>query len=283
MVDVCADGRSAMRSASGSAFEVSVQLSFRHDLAFVTATLTYSASSVEIANVLVDTGAASTVINADLAAEAGIYVSPDDTLRRLRGVGGHEHVFLRRVDASQSARMESICSTSKSAKWATASRLAGFSAWTLIGSLVVLLPSDAKGGALVIEHHDEKVNCRGSSDQLVLVAFYADCRHEVRPVTSGYRAALTFSSTTPRLLRRVRAKQPPIRSSDGGVQRSMTRVPTHEHAVTKPVVIDVSREVDPASEPSNGLSAAGCRARLRRVSQQADRSIAGRERGWVLP
>lgn len=63
----------------------------------------------------------------------------------------------------------------------------------MIGSLVILLPSDAKGGALVIEHHDEKVSYRGSSSQLVLVAFYADCRHEVRPVTSGYRAALTFN------------------------------------------------------------------------------------------
>lgn len=63
----------------------------------------------------------------------------------------------------------------------------------MIGSLVVLLPSDSRGGALVIEHHDEKVSYRGSPDQLVLVAFYADCRHEVRPVTSGYRAALTFN------------------------------------------------------------------------------------------
>jgi hypothetical protein len=49
----------------------------------------------------------------------------------------------------------------------------------MIGSLVVLLPSDAKGGALVIEHHDEKVSYRGSPKQIVLVAFYADCRHEV--------------------------------------------------------------------------------------------------------
>jgi len=75
-----------------------VQLTFRHDLAFVTATLTYAGVSIEIADVLVDTGAASTIINADLAAEGGVYVSPADTLRRLRGVGGHEHVFTRRVD-----------------------------------------------------------------------------------------------------------------------------------------------------------------------------------------
>ncbi len=54
-----------------------MQLTFRHDLAFVTATLAYSGVSIEIPDVLVDTGAASTI---------------------LRGVGGHEHVFTRRVD-----------------------------------------------------------------------------------------------------------------------------------------------------------------------------------------
>ncbi len=75
-----------------------MQLTLRHDLAFVTATLTYSGVSIEIADVLVDTGAASTIINADLAANAGVFVRPADTLRRLRGVGGHEHVFTRRVD-----------------------------------------------------------------------------------------------------------------------------------------------------------------------------------------
>jgi hypothetical protein len=63
----------------------------------------------------------------------------------------------------------------------------------MIGSLVVLLPSEAKGGALVIEHHDEKVSYRGSPDRVVLVAFYSDCRHEVRPITAGYRAALTYN------------------------------------------------------------------------------------------
>jgi len=71
-----------------------VQLTSR----LVTATLTYRGTTVEVPNVLVDTGAASTVLNAGLAADAGIYLAPNDLLRRLRGVGGHEHVFLRRVD-----------------------------------------------------------------------------------------------------------------------------------------------------------------------------------------
>ena len=62
----------------------------------------------------------------------------------------------------------------------------------MIGSLVVLLPSDHKGGSMV-QHHDEKVSFRGSREKLTLIAFYADCRHEVRPVKEGYRVVLTFN------------------------------------------------------------------------------------------
>jgi predicted aspartyl protease len=75
-----------------------VRLTSRHELAFVTATLAYRGTTIEIPDVLVDTGAASTVIDADHAAKAGIYLEPTDRLRRLRGVGGHEHVFVRKID-----------------------------------------------------------------------------------------------------------------------------------------------------------------------------------------
>jgi len=63
----------------------------------------------------------------------------------------------------------------------------------MVGTLVVLLPSEAKGGALVVEHGSEKVSYRGSATKLTLIAFYADCRHEVKPLREGYRVALTFN------------------------------------------------------------------------------------------
>src|SRR5688572_15023104 len=61
----------------------------------------------------------------------------------------------------------------------------------MIGTLVVTLPSVFSGGSIVIKHHDEKVEYRGTSRNLGLVAFYADCHHEVRPVQAGYRIVLT--------------------------------------------------------------------------------------------
>jgi hypothetical protein len=63
----------------------------------------------------------------------------------------------------------------------------------MLGTLVVVLPSRFTGGELVIEHHGEQQTVRGSAQQLTLIAFYADCHHEVRPVRSGYRAALTYN------------------------------------------------------------------------------------------
>lgn len=75
-----------------------MRLQLRGDLAFVAARLTYRGAIVEIPDVLVDTGAASTVINADLAGEAGVFLEPADRLRVLRGVGGREFVFVRRID-----------------------------------------------------------------------------------------------------------------------------------------------------------------------------------------
>jgi hypothetical protein len=63
----------------------------------------------------------------------------------------------------------------------------------MIGTLVVTLPSTFSGGAMVIKHHDQKVEYRGANRNISLVAFYADCHHEVRPVEEGYRIVLTYN------------------------------------------------------------------------------------------
>ncbi|MEO5726313.1 MAG: 2OG-Fe(II) oxygenase, partial [Byssovorax sp.] len=68
----------------------------------------------------------------------------------------------------------------------------------MVGSLVVELPSRHVGGALVIEHRGEQKVFRGAPRgvlDLSLLAFYADCHHEVKPVESGYRITLTYHLT----------------------------------------------------------------------------------------
>jgi hypothetical protein len=63
----------------------------------------------------------------------------------------------------------------------------------MIGTLVVTLPSSHTDGQLIVEHRGESVAYGSSKDSLSFVAFYADCRHEVKPVKSGYRVTLTFN------------------------------------------------------------------------------------------
>jgi predicted aspartyl protease len=90
----------------------SVKLTSQHKCVLVTATLTYRQNRIEIPDVLVDTGATHTIINADVAAEVGIYAHTGGDLRTVRGVGGTEHVFRRHV------------------RWTTASSSAAFWEWT---------------------------------------------------------------------------------------------------------------------------------------------------------
>ena len=64
---------------------------------------------------------------------------------------------------------------------------------SMIGTLVVTLPSAHTGGELLVEHLGETAEYRGSGVAVSLVAFYADCRHEVLPVTEGHRITLTYN------------------------------------------------------------------------------------------
>jgi hypothetical protein len=63
----------------------------------------------------------------------------------------------------------------------------------MIGTLVVCLPSQFKGGDMWVDHKGDKTVIRASPKDLTLVAFYADCHHEVRPVREGYRVVLTYN------------------------------------------------------------------------------------------
>jgi hypothetical protein len=64
---------------------------------------------------------------------------------------------------------------------------------SMVGTLVVTLPSSYTGGDLMVGHNEEWKAHQGSKTVLSLVAFYADCRHEVLPVKSGYRITLTYN------------------------------------------------------------------------------------------
>ncbi|NEV63325.1 2OG-Fe(II) oxygenase [Thiorhodococcus minor] len=66
----------------------------------------------------------------------------------------------------------------------------------MFATLVVVLPCDFSGGELMVRHRDAEVRLdlqRDEPSEVAYAAFYADCRHEVLPVASGYRLALTYN------------------------------------------------------------------------------------------
>ncbi len=63
----------------------------------------------------------------------------------------------------------------------------------MVGTLTVTLPGTSHGGELIVRHGEKQVVHRSSDKLLSFVAFYADCLHEVQPVTSGYRVVLTYN------------------------------------------------------------------------------------------
>ena len=66
----------------------------------------------------------------------------------------------------------------------------------MFATLLIVLPSLYIGGALLVRHRDREVrlelNCTELS-QVAFAAFYADCVHEVLPLTSGYRLVLVYN------------------------------------------------------------------------------------------
>ena len=78
-----------------------MQLTLQDNLPFTRVQLIYGGTEIEIPDVLIDTGSASTILAAHLVAQAGIEPEMSDVLYTVRGVGGTEAVFRRRVDVLQ--------------------------------------------------------------------------------------------------------------------------------------------------------------------------------------
>jgi hypothetical protein len=74
-----------------------MQLTLKDDLPFTSVQVAYRGSEMEISDVLVDTGSATTILAADEVAQIGIVPESSDMLYVIRGVGGVETVFTRRL------------------------------------------------------------------------------------------------------------------------------------------------------------------------------------------
>jgi hypothetical protein len=66
----------------------------------------------------------------------------------------------------------------------------------MFATLIIVLPSLCTGGTILVRHRHREarldLSCPEPS-QVAFAAFYADCVHEVLPITSGYRLTLVYN------------------------------------------------------------------------------------------
>jgi len=66
----------------------------------------------------------------------------------------------------------------------------------MFATLVIVLPSEYSGGELLIKHQQQQVKLDLGCDdpaEIAFAAFYADCVHEVLPITQGCRLTLIYN------------------------------------------------------------------------------------------
>jgi len=74
------------------------EIRIREGLPQVSMSLLYRGRQLDLENVLLDTGSASSIFSADRLLEIDLRCDPKDILNRIRGVGGTEFVFSKTVD-----------------------------------------------------------------------------------------------------------------------------------------------------------------------------------------
>ena len=75
-----------------------MKINIRNGLPFVKVILMHQKKILEIEDVLLDTGKASTIFSYTLLEAAGFELKSDDRIHQIQGVGGVEYVFARRID-----------------------------------------------------------------------------------------------------------------------------------------------------------------------------------------
>ena len=115
----------------------------------------------------------------------------------------------------------------------------------MFGTLVFALPSAHEGGDLLVRHAGRETIirlCNDAPGEIRYAAFYADCEHDVRPVTRGYRVCLVYNLVhtarsrapvppdhRPAVEATVKLLQPWAADDDGGEPRKLVYLLDHHY------------------------------------------------------
>lgn len=83
-----------------------MKIQLRGGLPYVTMSLTYRDQELILDNVLLDTGSVGTIFSTDKVLLIGLRYEADDIIHRIRGVGGAEFIFTKKVDLLSVGELE---------------------------------------------------------------------------------------------------------------------------------------------------------------------------------
>lgn len=76
-----------------------MRFELRRGLPFVEMVLSHHGADRTIENILIDTGSAATLLSAEVALELGLEPEHTDVIRTMRGIGGEEFVYEKKIDS----------------------------------------------------------------------------------------------------------------------------------------------------------------------------------------
>lgn len=78
---------------------VAMKFKLNHGLPFVEMTFSHHGAKRTVANMLIDTGSAATLLSAEVALELGLEPEITDVIRTMRGIGGEEFVYEKKIES----------------------------------------------------------------------------------------------------------------------------------------------------------------------------------------
>jgi hypothetical protein len=75
-----------------------MELKISYGLPFIDILVKHKGKEISISHILIDTGSAKSILSADILGTIGVYPSPKDRLRKVKGIGGNEIVFEKCIE-----------------------------------------------------------------------------------------------------------------------------------------------------------------------------------------
>lgn len=75
-----------------------MKINIQYDLPFVSLVVEFRGKKIRLDKVLLDTGSAGTIFNANVVGEIGVVPEENDIVDTIRGVGGVEYVYVKNFD-----------------------------------------------------------------------------------------------------------------------------------------------------------------------------------------